>query len=218
MYRRFGKRFLDFVVAFLGLALLWPLLLVLSLIVYLKLGKPIFYKVERPGKGEKLFHLIKFRTMTDERDERGELLPDRDRLSRLGRFLRSSSLDELPELWCILKGDMSLVGPRPLSKLYLPYYSEEESRRHLVRPGLTGLAQINGRNALDWDQRLALDILYVDRITLAKDLDILFRTFGKVFARKDVVVAGTGQVGDLDEVRPVLRPQYLEREGKKLGP
>ena len=212
MYRRFGKRFLDLVLAIFGLVFLWPLFLVLALLVFLKLGRPVFHRVERPGRDEKLFTLVKFRTMTLARDERGQLLPDQERLTGLGRFLRSSSLDELPELWCILKGDMSFVGPRPLSKFYLPYYREEEARRHQVRPGLTGLAQISGRNTLDWDERLALDVEYVDRISLSKDLAILWRTLGKVFSRRDVVVAGTGLVGDLDEVRQVMRPDYLKEQ------
>ncbi|NLA82708.1 MAG: sugar transferase, partial [Clostridiaceae bacterium] len=189
LYKRFGKRLLDLILALLGLALLWPLFLVLALLVYFKLGSPVLYRVERPGKDEKLFTLVKFRTMTEERDDQGQLLPDWERLSPLGHFLRSSSLDELPELWCILKGDMSFVGPRPLSKLYLPYYREEEARRHQVRPGLTGLAQISGRNTLDWDERLALDVEYVDQMSFGKDLSILWRTLGRVFSRKDVVVA-----------------------------
>lgn len=212
MYKRFGKRLLDLILALLGLALLWPLFLVLALLVYFKLGSPVLYRVERPGKDEKLFTLVKFRTMTEERDDQGQLLPDWERLSPLGHFLRSSSLDELPELWCILKGDMSFVGPRPLSKLYLPYYREEEARRHQVRPGLTGLAQISGRNTLDWDERLALDVEYVDQMSFGKDLSILWRTLGRVFSRKDVVVAGTGLVGDLDEVRQVMRPDYLKEQ------
>ena len=212
MYKRFGKRLLDLILALLGLALLWPLFLVLALLVYFKLGSPVLYRVERSGKDEKLFTLVKFRTMTEERDDQGQLLPDWERLSPLGHFLRSSSLDELPELWCILKGDMSFVGPRPLSKLYLPYYREEEARRHQVRPGLTGLAQISGRNTLDWDERLALDVEYVDQMSFGKDLSILWRTLGRVFSRKDVVVAGTGLVGDLDEVRQVMRPDYLKEQ------
>ncbi len=215
MYKRFGKRLLDLILALLGLALLWPLFLVLALLVYFKLGSPVLYRVERPGKDEKLFTLVKFRTMTEERDDQGQLLPDWERLSPLGHFLRSSSLDELPELWCILKGDMSFVGPRPLSKLYLPYYREEEARRHQVRPGLTGLAQISGRNTLDWDERLALDVEYVDQMSFGKDLSILWRTLGRVFSRKDVVVAGRGSVGDLDEVRQVMRPQYMQEQGRQ---
>lgn len=216
MYKRFGKRLLDLILAFVGLALLWPLLLVLALLVYFKLGSPVLYRVERPGKDEKLFTLVKFRTMSEERDDKGQLLADWDRLSPLGHFLRSSSLDELPELWCILKGDMSFVGPRPLSKLYLPYYREEEARRHQVRPGLTGLAQISGRNTLDWDQRLALDVEYVDQMSFGKDIAILWRTLGRVFSRRDVVVAGRGSVGDLDEVRQVMRPQYLKEQGRQV--
>ena len=152
--------------------------------------------------------------MTNKTDKNGELLPDSERLTPFGRFLRSTSLDELPEFWNIFKGDMSFVGPRPLSKHYLPYYTEREARRHDVRPGLTGLAQISGRNALDWDERLSLDIEYIDSVSFLEDASILLKTVIKVFKREGVVVSGTGSVGDLDEIREVQRPSYIVDQEK----
>lgn len=208
------KRLLDILFSSLMLILLSPLLLILALLVRFKLGSPVLFRQERPGKEEVLFCLIKFRTMRDDFDEEGELLPDIERLTSFGKFLRSSSLDELPELWCILKGKMSFVGPRPLSKLYLPFYTDEEARRHELRPGLTGLAQISGRNQLDWNERLALDVEYVDNLSFRNDLIILIKTIKKVFRQDDVVVSGTGSVGDLDEVREIQRPDYIESQEK----
>ncbi len=208
------KRLLDILFSSLMLILLSPLLLILALLVRFKLGSPVLFRQERPGKDEVLFWLIKFRTMRDDFDEEGELLPDIERLTSFGKFLRSSSLDELPELWCILKGKMSFVGPRPLSKLYLPFYTDEEARRHDLRPGLTGLAQISGRNQLDWNERLALDVEYVDNLSFRIDLIILIKTIKKVFRQDDVVVSGTGSVGDLDEVREIQRPDYIESQEK----
>lgn len=208
------KRLLDILFSSLMLILLSPLLLILALLVRFKLGSPVLFRQERPGKDEVLFWLIKFRTMRDDFDEEGELLPDIERLTSFGKFLRSSSLDELPELWCILKGKMSFVGPRPLSKLYLPFYTDEEARRHELRPGLTGLAQISGRNQLDWNERLALDVEYVDNLSFQNDLIILIKTIKKVFRQDDVVVSGTGSVGDLDEVREIQRPDYIESQEK----
>lgn len=208
------KRLLDILFSSLMLILLSPLLLILALLVRFKLGSPVLFRQERPGKEEVLFCLIKFRTMRDDFDEEGELLPDIERLTSFGKFLRSSSLDELPELWCILKGKMSFVGPRPLSKLYLPFYTDEEARRHDLRPGLTGLAQISGRNQLDWNERLALDVEYVDNLSFRNDLIILIKTIKKVFRQDDVVVSGTGSVGDLDEVREIQRPDYIESQEK----
>ncbi|NLC26519.1 MAG: sugar transferase [Fastidiosipila sp.] len=210
MYRSIVKRIMDVIFSGLLLILLSPLYLLLSIIIRFKLGKPVLFRQLRPGKDEKFFCLTKFRTMSNEKDANGELLPDSERLTSLGKFLRSSSLDELPELWNIFKGDMSFVGPRPLSKMYLPFYTEAEARRHEVRPGLTGLAQISGRNALEWDKRLALDVEYVDNISFKKDAAIFFRTVIKVFRREDVIVSGTGSVGDLDEIRAVQRPAYLD--------
>lgn len=211
MYQKLIKRLLDILASAGLLIVLSPVLLVTGFLVRNKLGSPVLFRQKRPGKNEEIFELIKFRSMSDARNERGELLPDKERLTRFGRFLRSSSLDELPELWCILKGEMSFVGPRPLSVMYLPYYSEAEARRHDVSPGLTGLAQVSGRNTLDWDSRLALDVEYVENLSFALDASIVWKTFRKVIMKDDVVVAGTGRVGDLDEIRSVRRPEYLKK-------
>lgn len=158
MYKKFMKRFLDLVLSIMAFIILMPLMLIIYILVRVKLGKPAIFKQERPGKDEKIFTLYKFRTMTDEKDENGNLLPDEQRLTKFGKILRSTSLDELPELINIIKGDMSIVGPRPLLIKYLPFYTKEERKRHNVRPGLTGLAQINGRNLLNWDDRFKSDI------------------------------------------------------------
>lgn len=198
IYERYLKRTLDVVLSFLALIVLSPVILVVAILVRLKLGTPIFFTQERPGKDEKIFKMYKFRTMTDEQDANGHLLPDSVRLTSFGKFLRSTSLDELPELWNILKGDMSIVGPRPLLIKYLPYYSEREKFRHSVRPGLTGLSQINGRNCLDWDTRLDLDVRYSLNITMWTDIQILLKTVLKVVKREDVVVVDTGTIKDLD--------------------
>lgn len=186
MYRHFFKRFFDIVLSACALIVLSPVLLVVAILVRVKLGSPVIFCQERPGKDEKIFKMYKFRSMTDARDENGELLPDEVRLTKFGRLLRSTSLDELPELWNILKGDMSIVGPRPLLVQYLPLYNEEQRHRHDVRPGLTGLAQVNGRNVLSWEDRFALDVQYVHRITLWGDVKIIFATFGKVLARDGI--------------------------------
>jgi lipopolysaccharide/colanic/teichoic acid biosynthesis glycosyltransferase len=178
------KRVFDFIVSTAGLVLLSPFLLTLSLLVVLKLGRPLFFTQTRPGKGGRPFRMIKFRTMTNETNEMGDLLPNEDRMTRFGSFLRSSSLDELPELFNVVKGDMSLVGPRPLLMEYLPWFTEEQSRRHEVKPGITGWSQVNGRNAIGWEKKLALDIWYVENYTLWLDIKILFMTFVKVY-RKD---------------------------------
>ena len=165
MYRKFFKRFFDVLLSGCALILLSPVLLIVAVLVRTKLGSPVIFCQERPGKNEKIFKMYKFRSMTDARDENGVLLPDEVRLTRLGRILRSTSLDELPELWNILRGDMSIVGPRPLLVKYLPLYNEEQRHRHDVRPGLTGLAQVNGRNAITWEDRFIYDVRYVYRIT-----------------------------------------------------
>lgn len=185
-YRRFLKRFIDIAGSLVVIIIFWWLYLLIALLVRVKLGSPVIFSQDRPGKDEKIFKLYKFRTMTDERDENGQLLPDEQRLTKFGKFLRSTSLDELPEIFNILVGDMSIVGPRPLLVKYLPYYSEKEKLRHSVRPGLTGLAQINGRNYLKWDDRLALDVQYVETISLKNDVEILIKTVGKVLKRSDV--------------------------------
>jgi len=180
------KRLMDILGAMAGLLLLAPVIVLLSLLVRAKLGSPVLFRQTRPGRGGKAFQMAKFRTMTDARDANGELLPDADRLTGFGQFLRASSLDELPELWNVLKGDMSLVGPRPLLMDYLPLYSERQARRHEVRPGITGWAQVNGRNALSWDEKFELDVWYVENRTLWLDIKILFLTVWKVIKRDDI--------------------------------
>ncbi len=187
-YERYFKRPLDCILSCIAIVLLGPILLVIALLVRVNLGKPVLFTQERPGKEEKIFKLYKFRTMTDKRDKDGNLLPDGERLTSFGSMLRSTSLDELPELINIARGDMSIVGPRPLLVQYLPYYTEREKHRHDVRPGLTGLAQINGRNLTKWDQRLEYDIRYVNRITLLMDIQIIIKTVGKVLKRDDIAV------------------------------
>ena len=201
VYRNFFKRLLDIIISGVALLLLSPLILLLILLVRCKLGSPVFFKQERPGLNEKIFTLKKFRTMTDKRDEMGQLLPDSLRLTKFGKFLRSSSLDELPELWNIFVGDMSLIGPRPLLVSYLPYYTERERLRHSVRPGLTGLAQVSGRNFLQWDKRLEKDVEYVEHITFLKDLRILALTV-KVALKPEHVAEDTNAAeGNFAEIR-----------------
>ena len=201
MYRACIKRALDILLSSAALIVLSPLIGVLALLVRIKLGSPVLFRQVRPGKDEKLFRIYKFRTMTDGKDERGELLPDTERLPHFGRVLRSTSLDELPELVNILKGDMSFVGPRPLAVEYLPYYTPEERRRHDVRPGLTGLAQINGRNALQWEKRFAYDIYYVEYLSFWLDVKIMVQTVLKVFRQGDVVPLGEGSEEDFHTYR-----------------
>lgn len=201
MYKKFIKRFLDIIISLIALIVLSPVFLIVAILVRTKLGSPVIFKQERPGKDEKIFKLYKFRSMSDKKDENGNLLPDSERLTKFGKILRSTSLDELPEFINILKGEMSFIGPRPLAVCYLPYYNEKEKQRHKVRPGLTGLAQINGRNALNWEERFAYDIEYVENITFINDLKILFKTVYKVFKRDGVVTRGTGKTIDFDEYR-----------------
>jgi sugar transferase EpsL len=184
------KRIVDLFVATVALIALLPLMILVGVTIWLFLGTPVIFRQSRPGLGSKLFGCLKFRTMTDARDENGRLLPDSLRLTRLGKFLRSSSLDELPELINVLAGDMSLVGPRPLLVSYLARYSPAQMRRHEVRPGITGWAQINGRNALDWSQKFAFDVWYVDHKSFWLDLRILVRTVGQVFRRHGIAKAG----------------------------
>ena len=186
MYRKFFKRFFDIVLSGCALIVLSPVLLVTAILVRTKLGSPVVFCQQRPGKDEKIFKMYKFRSMTDERDENGDLLPDDVRLTAFGRKLRSTSLDELPELWNIFKGDMSIVGPRPLLVKYLPLYNEEQKHRHDVRPGLTGLAQVNGRNAISWEEKFALDVEYVRNVSFAGDMKIIFATVGKVLKRDGI--------------------------------
>lgn len=188
MYKKYFKRPLDIICSLLALIILSPVLLVTAILVRIKLGSPVIFKQQRPGLNEKIFTLYKFRSMTDKRDEEGNLLPDEQRLTKFGKLLRSTSLDELPELWNILKGDMSVVGPRPLLVEYLPYYTKEERKRHDVKPGLTGLAQVNGRNNLPWDVRLETDIGYCSNISLFKDIFIILKTLVKVFRKSDITL------------------------------
>ena len=197
-YEKYIKRPQDLVCATAATVLLSPVMAGTALAVKLKLGSPVLFTQERPGLNEEIFKLYKFRTMTDERDENGELLPDEDRLTKFGAFLRTTSLDELPEMLNIIKGDMSVVGPRPLLVRYLPYYHENERARHSVRPGLTGQAQISGRNNSCWDERLEIDVKYAENISFFTDLIILIKTVKKVLAREDVVDDGKYQFMDLD--------------------
>lgn len=210
MYQKCIKRVLDIVLSGLALILLSPIILITAFLVKVKLGSPVIFKQERPGKDEKLFKLLKFRTMTDKKDKNGNLLSDEERLTKFGRKLRTTSLDELPELVNIFKGDMSIVGPRPLLKRYLPFYKEEERIRHSVRPGLTGLAQINGRNNVDWDERLSYDVKYVKHITFGEDVRIIFRTIGKVLKRSDIASGEQLIMQDLDKERAsmIMQPKY----------
>lgn len=187
----FLKRTLDVLGSGAGLILLSPFLLVVAILVRIKLGSPIFFRQQRPGLNGKPFMLVKFRTMTDERGDNGNLLPDEVRLTRFGQFLRSTSIDELPELWNVFVGDMSLVGPRPLRMHYLDRYSAEQWRRHHVRPGITGWAQVNGRNAISWEDRFKLDVWYVDNWTPCVDLKILMVTIFKVLKREGIAAEGT---------------------------
>ncbi len=186
IYGRYFKRLLDFILSLIALVVLSPVFLIIALLVRIKLGSPVLFKQERPGLNEKIFTIYKFRTMTDERDENGELLPNHLRLTKFGRALRSSSLDELPELFNILKGDMSFIGPRPLLIEYLPLYNEQQRRRHAVRPGLTGLAQVNGRNAITWEEKFNYDLEYVDNLSFLLDLKILVKTIVKVLKREGI--------------------------------
>jgi sugar transferase EpsL len=189
-YRNAGKRFFDLLLTVPALILLSPVLAALILFVRLRLGTPVFFRQLRPGLHGKPFIMVKFRTMTDARDASGALLPDADRLTRFGRFLRSASLDELPELWNVVKGDMSLVGPRPLLMQYLDRYTPEQARRHEARPGVTGWAQVNGRNAISWEQKFAYDVWYVDHLSFGLDLKILWLTVRKVLRSEGVSQAG----------------------------
>ena len=188
LYNKYIKRILDILISLTFIVLFSWLYLILVILVRIKIGSPVLFCQERPGYNEKIFTLYKFRTMTDKRDEKGNLLPDSERLTKFGSMLRSTSLDELPEMFNILKGDMSLIGPRPLLVEYLPYYTEEERLRHSVRPGLTGLAQVSGRNYLAWDKRLARDVEYVNHISFIMDVRIIIKTIMVVFKKEDVSV------------------------------
>lgn len=180
------KRFLDFIISLIALVFLLPVIILVSVLIRFKLGAPIFFTQDRPGLNSKVFKMMKFRTMLNGKDNQGNLLPDKERMTKLGTFLRSTSLDELPGLFNVLKGDMSLVGPRPLLVQYLPLYSDVQARRHNVRPGITGWAQVNGRNAISWDQKFQFDVWYVDNHSLLLDIKILLLTVKKVFFKEDI--------------------------------
>ena len=186
MYAKYIKRILDFILSLLAIIILSPVMLIIYILVRIKLGKPAIFKQQRPGKDEKIFTLYKFRTMTDKKDESGNLLPDSERLTKFGKTLRSTSLDELPELFNILKGDMAIVGPRPLLVEYLKLYNDEQRKRHDVRPGLTGLAQVSGRNLISWQDRFTKDVEYVNNLTFINDLNIILITLKKVIKREGV--------------------------------
>ncbi len=210
MYKKWIKRLLDILLSLCLLIVLSPVLLALAVLVRVRLGSPVLFTQERPGYGEKIFTLYKFRTMTDERDGEGNLLPDSERLTSFGKFLRASSLDELPEFFNILKGDMSFIGPRPLLVSYLPYYTKEEALRHTVRPGLTGLAQVCGRNFLDWDRRLEKDVEYVKGLSFSMDCRVLALTVKAVFSRSGVAEDTNRAEGNF----ALIRKERLERTGK----
>jgi len=186
IYRNFLKRPMDFILSFMAIIVLSPVLIIVAILVRLKLGSPVLFKQKRPGLNEKIFTMYKFRTMTDEKDENGELLPDSVRLTKFGRMLRATSLDELPELFNIFKGDMSIIGPRPLLIQYLELYNDHQKRRHEVRPGLSGHAQVNGRNAISWEDKFNLDVEYVDTVSFIDDWKIIFLTLKKVFAKEGI--------------------------------
>ena len=201
MYKKFFKRFLDIVFSLIAIILLLPLYIIISLLVLIFMGWPILFKQPRPGKDEKIFNMYKFRTMTNKKDKDGNLLPDDQRLPKFGNFLRKTSLDELPELFCILFGKMSFIGPRPLLVKYLPYYTKEEHHRHDVRPGLTGWAQVNGRNLVNWDERFKLDLEYVNNISLKMDLKVIFKTIKVVLKSEGITDGKTATMTFLDEER-----------------
>lgn len=188
MYKNYIKRILDILVALVGLLILSPIFILVTIALYFaNQGKPFFFQ-ERPGKDERIFKIIKFKSMNDKKDADGNLLPDAERLTKVGSFVRKTSLDEIPQLINVLKGDMSLIGPRPLLVQYLPYYTEREKLRHIVRPGITGFAQVNGRNTVNWDERLEMDVQYVENISFINDMKILFQTIMNVINRKDIVI------------------------------
>ena len=186
MYQKYIKRGLDFILSLVASIILSPVMLIVAVLVRIKLGSPVLFKQPRPGKNQKIFNMYKFRTMTDARDENGELLPDEVRLTKFGKTLRSTSLDELPELFNILKGDMSIVGPRPLLVRYLPLYNERQKHRHDVRPGFTGLAQVNGRNSISWEEKFEWDVKYVEHVTFLQDCRIILKTIGVVLKRDGI--------------------------------
>lgn len=220
MYKRYFKRVFDFIVTLIGLICISPIFIILCILVRWKLGSPIFFPQIRIGKNEKPFKMLKFRTMSDDRDAEGNLLPDEKRFTKFGNFMRRSSLDELPELINVLKGDMSLVGPRPLYPFYLPYYYREENLRHTVRGGITGLAQINGRALCRWNDRFEFDIKYVKEISFFNDIKILWRTVFKVAGQDDIGIPSITEEGGLHIIRQIQQPEkvkYVEDIVRKYG-
>lgn len=210
MYRNFFKRILDFTIVFIALLIIWPFLLIITIwLHFANKGAGAFFFQERIGRNEKPFKIIKYKSMTDERDENGELLPDAQRLTKVGKFVRSTSIDELPQLINVLKGDMSLIGPRPLPKVYLAYYTDQEAHRHDVRPGISGWAQVNGRKNIIWDKKLQADVYYVNNLSLWLDIKVLFLTVYKVVKRESVGVETSGNVS-LYDTRDVQRPEYVK--------
>lgn len=209
MYKKYIKRLIDIICSLTAIIVFSWLYILVAILVRVKLGSPVLFTQDRPGKDEKIFKLYKFRTMTDQRDENGELLPDSVRLTKFGKFLRKTSLDELPEAFNILKGDMSIVGPRPLLVEYLPYYTKTESKRHSVRPGLSGLAQINGRNLLCWEDRLQLDVEYVENITFLNDVKIILKTAKKMVVKEGVAEDTNAAEGNF----AAIRRQEMEKAG-----
>lgn len=201
MYRKFFKRFLDIVLSLIGIIVLSPIYIIISILVLIFMGWPILFKQPRPGKNEKIFNMYKFRTMTNKKDKDGNLLPDDQRLPKFGKFLRATSLDELPELFCILFGKMSIIGPRPLLVEYLGYYTEEEHHRHDVRPGLTGYAQVNGRNLVSWDERFKYDVEYVNNMSFIGDIKIIIKTISAVLKREGISDNVTQTMTSLVEYR-----------------
>jgi len=201
VYRKYIKRLLDIILSILGIIITFPLFLIVGILVIFFLGRPVIFRQERPGKDGKIFTMYKFRTMTNKKDENGNLLPDEQRLTMFGKFLRKTSLDEIPEFFNILKGDMSFIGPRPLLIEYLDYYTEEEKHRHDVRPGLTGLAQVNGRNLLNWDERFKNDLEYINNMSFLNDVKIVLKTIIKVIKKSDIVVGDEHVMLNLNEER-----------------
>lgn len=209
-YELIIKRPMDFLLSLIALIVLSPVMLIVAILVKIKLGGPVLFKQERPGKNEKIFKMYKFRSMTQEKDEQGNLLPDDKRLTKFGKILRSTSLDELPGLFNILKGDMSIVGPRPQLVKDMWFMTKEQRRRHLVRPGLTGLAQVNGRNAIAWEDKLNFDLVYLEKITFFKDVFIILKTFIKVFKRSDISEVGIDTATDLGDY--LLKENIITQE------
>ncbi len=220
MYKKYIKRLLDIIISLVGLIVLSPILLILSIMVRVKLGSPVLFKQYRPGKDGKIFKLYKFRSMNNKKDENGKLLPDSERLTKFGKILRSTSLDELPELFNILKGDMSLVGPRPQLVRDMVFMSDEQNKRHSVRQGLTGLAQVNGRNAISWEDKIKYDLEYVENITFLNDLKICFLTVKKVFVREDVSQEGMDTAEDFGDyllrTEKITQDEYNEKRKEAL--